>query len=65
MALFGWCLPDMPIEQHNKCTTSFEYAGVIECACLCHTDKELFIKELTKSSITPIKKRNKKTNDAN
>ena len=47
MALFGWCLPDMPIEQHKKCMKEFEYGTPIPCTCLCHTDLDTFTKEIT------------------
>lgn len=45
MALFGWCLPDMDIEQHTNCTKEFEYGKPITCHCLCHVDMTLFTKE--------------------
>lgn len=46
--LFGWCLPDMPISQHEKC---IHYSGPIdqqrECPCECHIDLEQFKKQKT------------------
>lgn len=42
MALFGWCLPDMDIPQHSKCTASFDSTT---CHCMCHVDMVLFTKE--------------------
>jgi hypothetical protein len=59
MALFGWCLPDMDIPQHSKCTASFESTI---CHCMCHVDMTLFTKEYNaknnkKTTETTVKKR--------
>jgi hypothetical protein len=50
--LFGWCLTDMPLSQHEQCIHTFEYASPITCPCMCHTDLETFKKSLVKVSVT-------------
>lgn len=54
-SLFGWCLPDAPIDVHARCIEAFDFNGAISCSCLCHTDNALFIKQMTRVS-KPAKK---------
>lgn len=47
-ALFGWCLPDMPPSQHEKCK---HFSGPAdnprECPCGCHKGLDITKKKKT------------------
>jgi hypothetical protein len=47
-SLFGWCLPGVNLITHDECRELFTfYEKEITCPCLCHTDKDAFIKKNT------------------
>lgn len=42
--LFGWCSPELMVDQHDKCKVSFTfYEQEIKCGCLCHSNREEFL----------------------
>jgi hypothetical protein len=49
-SLFGWCLPEMSEEDHQRCMNNFKFhETTVECSCSCH-DREEIINEATTSS---------------
>jgi hypothetical protein len=52
-SLFGWCLPEMTEQDHNKCMNNFKFHDTtVECSCSCHnrTQQEETVDEVTTSS---------------
>jgi hypothetical protein len=52
-SLFGWCLPEMTEQDHNKCMDNFKFHDTtVECSCSCHnrTQQEETVDEVTTSS---------------
>jgi hypothetical protein len=52
-SLFGWCLPEMTEQDHNKCMNNFKFHDTtVECSCSCHnrTQQEETVNEVTTSS---------------
>jgi hypothetical protein len=52
-SLFGWCLPEMSQQDHERCMDNFKFQETtVECSCSCHnrTQQEEKINEVTTSS---------------
>jgi hypothetical protein len=52
-SLFGWCLPEMTEQDHDKCMDNFKFHDTtVECSCSCHnrTQQEETVDEVTTSS---------------
>ena len=52
-SLFGWCLPEMSQQDHERCMDNFKFhETTVECSCSCHnrTQQEEVINEVTNSS---------------
>lgn len=52
-SLFGWCLPEMSQQDHERCMDNFKFhETTVECSCSCHnrTQQEETVNEATTSS---------------
>lgn len=49
-SLFGWCLPEMSQQDHQRCMDNFKFHDTtVECSCSCHNREEI-VNEVTTSS---------------